>query len=141
MRETSAVLESPIRAFLNYCRVEKGLTPNSLDAYRRDLVHFAASPETQAGAPDLEGLRRYVDALFRQGLASPSIARRIATLRGFYRFLVSEGRIPADPPEHLRSPTQCQNLPKFLTRAEIERLRSSPDPSKPPGLRDRAMLE
>jgi integrase/recombinase XerD len=133
-------LESDVRSFLNFCRVEKGLAINSLAAYTRDLNHFAK----QTGGsriPDLEQLRAYLDGLYAAGLTASSVARRISTLRNFYRFLAAEGRIDADPTEHLTAPRQWQNIPKFLNQGEMERLLRAPDESKPAGIRDRAMLE
>ncbi len=145
MRETGESrsrggLESDVRSFLNFCRVEKGLTINSLAAYTRDLNHFAKEAGG-SGIPGLEELRRYLDGLYTAGLTASSIARRISTLRNFYRFLAAEGRIEADPSEHLTAPRQWQNIPKFLNQGEIERLLQAPDGSKAAGVRDRAMLE
>jgi integrase/recombinase XerD len=133
-------LESDVRSFLNFCRVEKGLAINSLAAYTRDLNHFAKQTGG-SGVPDLEQLRAYLDGLYAAGLTASSVARRISTLRNFYRFLAAEGRIDADPTEHLTAPRQWQNIPKFLNQGEMERLLRAPDESKPAGIRDRAMLE
>jgi integrase/recombinase XerD len=119
--------------------VEKGLAPNSLEAYRRDLEHFAAVNPGKVA--DLEGIRRYLDGLFQDGLSGSSVARKLTTLRNFYRFLVAEGRLAVDPTEHLTSPRQWRNLPKYLNHEEIERLLRAPDDSRPTGVRDRAMLE
>jgi integrase/recombinase XerD len=131
-----------ISSFLNYCRVEKGLSANTLEAYARDLKGFASLPEIpKNGVAGLEDLRRYLDSLYQKGLGARSIARHMATLRNFYRFLASEGRIDADPTERLVAPKQWQNIPKFLNQDEIERLLAAPDTAKPTGVRDRAMLE
>src|SRR5439155_7311517 len=127
--------------FLNYCRVEKGLSANTLEAYTRDLKAFSDFGKPQNGVPGLEDLRRYLDSLQKNGLGARSIARHMATLRNFYRFLAADGRIAADPTERLASPRQWQTIPKFLNRDEVERLLSAPDTAKPTGLRDRAMLE
>ena len=166
MRETSHIgarlgLSSEISSFLDYCRVEKGLATNTLEAYSRDLKAFAAahspsvsegafrSPSVSEGAfrklenaiPGLEDLRLYLDSMYQTGLGSRSIARHIATLRNFYRFLASDGKIETDPTERLVSPKQWQNIPKFLNQEQIERLLVTPDRTKPTGIRDRAMLE
>lgn len=129
-----------MRSFLHYCRVEKGLAANSITAYSFDLKHFA-SFDGISDPPSVEDLRRYLDSLYRAGLSSRSIARRLATLRNYCRFLLAEGRIASDPSEHLSSPRQWKNIPKFLNRDEIERLLDAPDPSLPGGQRDRAMLQ
>lgn len=86
-------------------------------------------------------MRRYVNALYNEGLSSRSIARHLAALRGFFLFLLSERRIQADPMEHLDTPQQWQTIPKFLGREQVDALLSAPDLTKPIGVRDRAMLE
>jgi len=79
--------------------------------------------------------------LYKTGLGSRSIARHLATLRNFYRFLASDGKIVVDPTERLVAPKQWQNIPKFLNREQIDKLLAAPDIAKPTGVRDRAMLE
>ena len=138
---STLALSSEISSFVNYCRIEKGLSPNTLEAYTRDLKGLADFQKEGSGLPGLEDLRRYLDSLYKTGLGARSIARHIATLRNFYRFLASEGRIDADPTERLVAPKQWQSIPKFLNREEIDRLLAAPDGSKPTGVRDRAMLE
>jgi integrase/recombinase XerD len=132
-----------MEAFLDCCRVEKGLAENSLEAYRRDLEKFASfcRADSSERVPDIEGLGRYLDSLHRSSLASRSIARHLTTVRSFYGFLVREGRIDADPTTLLPSPRQWANLPKYLNLEEINRLAQAPDSSSPTGVRDRAMLE
>jgi integrase/recombinase XerD len=134
-------LSGEVSSFLNYCRVEKGLSANTLEAYERDLKAFSDFRKAENGIPALGDLRNYLDSLTKDGLGARSIARHMATLRNFYRFLAAEGRIDADPTERLVSPKQWQSIPKFLNRDEIDRLLAAPDASKPTGVRDRAMLE
>jgi integrase/recombinase XerD len=146
MRQTAhsgpkLTIPGEVSSFLHYCRVEKGLSANTLAAYTRDLQAFSARPKPENGLPGLEELRRYLDSLQQAGLSPRSIARHMATLRNFYRFLASEGRIDRDPTERLVPPRQWQSLPKFLNRQDVERLLAAPDPLKTTGLRDRAMLE
>lgn len=126
-----------ISSFLDYCRIEKGLATNTLEAYSRDLKALAVLPEL----PGLEGLRRHLDSLRRAGLGNRSIARHMATLRNFYRFLAAERKIESDPTERLTPPKPWQSIPKLLNRDEIEKLLIAPDAAKPTGIRDRAMLE
>ena len=129
-------------AFLNFCRLEKGLALNSLAAYTRDLRRFAAFTTPPAGkVPETEAIRRYLDDLYGSGLGSRSIARHLATLRNFYRFLLSEGVIDCDPTAHLASPRQWQTIPKFLNLDQVEQLLEAPAGSAPVRLRDRAMLQ
>jgi integrase/recombinase XerD len=147
MPETGSTAESPtsrsIRGFLAFCRMEKGLSRNSLDAYARDLATFLSFVQsTNHGVlPDAEDLKSYVNSLYLKGLSSRSIARHLSTVRNLFHFLVAEEKITVDPTEHLSSPKQWSTIPKFLNREQIEKLIASPDLAKPAGMRDRAMLE
>lgn len=139
----AAPISAHTQAFLDFCRIEKGLAANSIEAYGRDLARFAAFCEAEAGSglPETEGLRRYVDQLYRSGLNGRTIARHLTTLRNFYSFLLREGKVASDPTASLPLPRQWRNLPNFLNVTEIDLLLAGPDPAKPNGLRDRAMLE
>jgi integrase/recombinase XerD len=147
MAVLGSTAESPtsrgIRAFLSFCRMEKGLSRNSLDAYGRDLAAFRAwfEPLTGGQLPDAPVLKNYVNHLYDQHLSGRSIARHLSTIRGFFHFLVAEQALDVDPTEHLASPKQWSTIPKFLNRGQIEMLIGAPDAGKPSGLRDRAMLE
>jgi len=127
-------------AFLDYCRVEKGLAANSLDAYGRDLSRFVQfCPE--GFTCESEVVRQYIDLLYKQKLSSRSIARHLTAIRNFYQFLLREGKVSADPVGTLPLPRQWQTLPKYLSLEQVERLLGAPDRGKPTGSRDRAMLE
>src|SRR3984885_1264041 len=130
-------------AFLNFCRVEKGLAGNSVEAYEADLQKFArfCASEPASSISEVEAVGRYVDCLFQSGLGGRSVARHLSTLRSFYAFLLREGRIASDPTEHLGAPKQWQTIPKFLNIEEIERLSQSPDAQRTTGVRDHAMIE
>jgi integrase/recombinase XerD len=131
---------APVRSFLDFCRVEKGLARNSLHSYQFDLERFSSQvpKPTEATAEDLA---RYVESLYGAGLSPRSIARHITTLRNFYAFLAREGEIDQDPTEFLALPRQWTTLPKYLNREEVERLLVAPPEDKPTGVRDRAMLQ
>jgi integrase/recombinase XerD len=147
MAEKASTAESPtsrgIRAFLGFCRMEKGLARNSLDAYSRDLAAFQAwcQPLTGGSLPEATILKQYLNHLYSQDLSSRSIARHLSAIRSLFRFLIAEEKIQIDPTEHLSSPKQWSTIPKFLNREQIEKLIAAPDSSKSTGLRDRAMLE
>ncbi len=147
MADMGSTAESPtsrgIRAFLAFCRMEKGLSQNSLDAYRRDLAALDAytGPLTGGDFPDATLLKVYVNHLYAYNLSSRSIARHLSAIRSFFHFLAADERIAIDPTEHLSSPRQWSTIPKFLNREQIEKLIAAPDCGKPGGLRDRAMLE
>ena len=134
-------LRPQIQAFLNFCRVEKGLSANSLSAYSSDLERLNQFLGESPAVPDIEQLRHYLDSLYQAGLSSRSVARHVATLRNFCGFLVREGVLASDPSEHLRTPKQWQAIPKFLNLEQIDKLIGAADVSRPTGLRDRAMLE
>jgi integrase/recombinase XerD len=139
--------ESPlsrgVQAFLGFCRMEKGLSPNSLDAYSRDLAGFVAfaSPFCGGGYPDAEVLITYLNHLYKKDLSSRTIARHLSAVRNLFHFLLSEGLIASDPTEHLTSPKQWSTIPKFLNRDQVDKLVAAPDAAKASGVRDQAMLE
>jgi len=140
---SAATLSAGIQLFIDFCRIEKGLAANSIDAYRRDLNKFAAfcSAQLSAVIPDGDGIRAYLDSLYEAKLQSRSIARHLTTLRNFYSFLLREGRIDSDPTEFIPLPKQWKTIPKYLNLEEVDRLLASPDLSTPLGLRNRAMTE
>jgi integrase/recombinase XerD len=141
----SEALPAQMSAFLTFCRIEKGLSDNSIQAYRTDLSSLygflTASGDSAAALPTTDRLRAWIDQLYRNGLNPRSVARRLTTVRGFFGFLLREGAIAEDPTEHLRSPRQWQTIPKFLNLEEIEKILNGIDLGRPTGLRDRAMLE
>jgi integrase/recombinase XerD len=126
--------------FLNFCRIEKGLSANSLQAYTSDLTRFTEFLGADAEVPGTEKLRLYLDHLYQTGLGSRSVARHLTTLRSFFGYLLREGLLAVDPTEHLRTPKQWQDIPKFLNLQDIEKIIAAPDESRPTGLRDRAMV-
>ncbi len=127
-------------AFLNFCRIEKGLSGNSISAYSSDLERFTAFFEGRIPLTP-EDLRHYLDHLYQSGLGNRSVARHLTTLRNFYRFLLREGLAESDPTEYLAAPRQWQTIPKFLNLEQIDKIIAVPDTARPTGLRDRAMLE
>jgi integrase/recombinase XerD len=137
----SGQLGQQITAFLNFCRLEKGLAANSLAAYQADLERFKELNKGNIGLPGTAEVRLHLDRLAQSGLGSRSIGRHLTTLRNFYGFLVREGVVATDPTEHLRTPKQWHNIPKYLNLGDIEKVIQAPDPSGPRGLRDRAMIE
>ncbi len=138
--------ERHVRSFLQFCRAEKGLSVNTLEAYRRDLaglgLWLARAPRSRdLIVLSLEDLRHYLDHLRRGKLSNRSIARQVTTLRGLFGFLVEEGQMANNPAELLSAPKIGASLPKYLDRERIEKLIEAPESDKPTGLRDRAMLD
>ncbi len=127
-----------------FLRVEKGLAENSISAYLRDLRkldEFTAAKGTDLTILDHSQIALWTHSIRRKGLSPRSVARAIAAVRGFYRFLAADGVIRKDPTEHLEAPRSMKPLPHVLSRDEVESLIESPDTSSPRGNRDRAMLE
>src|SRR6266540_3967450 len=141
LAEGSAYLCGQTAAFLNFCRIEKGLAANSISAYTADLSRFVSFTGDSTGLPAVPEIRHYIDHLYQTGLSNRSVGRHLTTLRNFYGFLLREGKVQTDPTEHLRTPRQWQTIPKYLNLEEIERIIRAPDLTKPRGLRDRAMME
>jgi len=129
--------------FLDSLWLESGLSGNTLSAYRSDLAAFDTWLNKKgldlksAGRAELLG---YLAANVRQGLSPRSSARRLSTLRRFYRYLLREGMIQNDPTVDIRSPSLGRPLPKAITEASVEKLLAAPAETTL-GLRDRAMLE
>jgi integrase/recombinase XerD len=130
--------------FLTHVKVEKGLSANTVSAYRRDLAKFGAFAQKRKLA--LESVNRddlvdFLAGLYREKLESRTVARQLVTLRNFFRFAQIQELISADPSLNLESPKIRRTLPGYLRLEEVERLLEQPDGKTAFGLRDRAMLE
>ncbi len=129
--------------FLAHCGADKGLAAASLDAARHDLARLAAWSRDRglsAEAVQDEHLRAFLVATAAE-LAASSRARLLSTLRSFYRFLASEGRVPRDPTVTIAAPRRGRHLPDVLGQAQVLRLLETVDGAEPRDLRDRAILE
>lgn len=133
-----------IREFISYLRVERGLSQNSIENYRRDLAKLSAFSEEE-GLDKISmkraDLRAFVADLTRSGLAPSSVGRTVSAIRGFYKFLLLDGHISEHPAEDLAAPKKGFYLPKFLTEDQVEDLFAQPDVELAIGKRDRALLE
>jgi integrase/recombinase XerD len=137
-------IAASISSFLTHVKVEKGLSPNTVSAYRRDLAkfsEFAKKRKLTLEAVTRDDLVDFLAGLYRQKLESKSVARHLVSLRNFFRFAQVQELIPADPSLNLESPKIRRSLPGYLRLEEVERLLAQPDSKTPFGLRDRAMLE
>ncbi|MCI0561069.1 MAG: site-specific integrase, partial [Nitrososphaera sp.] len=133
-----------VASFLIYARVEKGLSQNTLIAYRSDLEkldRFAKNAGKELLSLERDDLTRFIKHLHESGLETRSIARTLVTVRGLYKYLILDGLIKRDPSANIETPKSWQSLPKFLLTEEVERLLDSPDTSTVSGLRDKSMLE
>jgi integrase/recombinase XerD len=142
-------IEGQVFDFLAYLELERGLSRNTLDAYRSDLLQFGefldrralALSDTSHGdlAAFLSELAAGPDE--RPPVAAATLARKVASLRSFYRHLRREGTLEHDPTADLRGPRKTRTLPRVLSRDEVARLLREPRGSDPRALRDRALLE
>lgn len=134
-----------IESFADHLALEVGSSTNTVEAYLRDVRRFAeyatGAGVTHPGGISPETVRQFVYALKDLGFATASIRRQISALRTYYRFLVSEGHVEADPTEELETPRGWRTLPDVLTLAEVEALLGAPHPDEALAWRDRALLE
>ncbi len=133
-----------LERYLDSLTLERGLSPRTVDAYRRDLERLGRDLAARGGDPLRAGaseLAAYLGGLRRGGLAPRSVARHLVALRGFFRHLVELGERADDPAASLTPPRLWRKLPQVLRERQVEALLAAPDPSKPLGCRDKAMLE
>ena len=142
-------MEDAIKAFVMHLQVERNASHETIRNYRSDLhqlarflrrtqqetvpIHF----ETVTG----DDIRAYLHSLDQQGEKASSLARKLACVRSFFRFLVREGQLPTNPTETLRSPKLPKPLPRVLTKDDAAALMEFPTGQSPLSLRDRALLE
>jgi integrase/recombinase XerD len=136
-------MDALIDQFINYARLVRGLSHNTIEAYSRDLTQFSRFLEQHHLSPSAVSRAQiiaYISSL-SGSLSHRSVARNISAIRSFFRFLTSEGRVRENPARLLETPRISRKLPEILSIEEVDRLLARPDPSTPAGSRDRAMLE
>jgi integrase/recombinase XerD len=137
-------LPEPAEAFLSWLSVEKGRSPNTLAAYRRDLESYTkwlrSRSRTLESVTEAD-LQSYLASMRTDGRAASSCARGMVTVRTLHRFLVAEGHQPNDPAADVESPKVPSGLPKALSEAEIDALLNAVTGHEPVARRDRAILE
>ena len=143
-RAASTGWQGLLDEYLTYLLVEKGLSPNTLQAYRRDLSKFVVHldrdgcvPESATQAQVLGFLKHLRDS----GLSARSSARALVSVRSLFKFLATKGLVGRDPTLNVEAPKLPRNLPKSLPYTDVEALLGAPDVEDVLGLRDRAMLE
>jgi integrase/recombinase XerD len=149
-RATASRPDPMVKSFLDYLKVEKGLAPLTVDAYKSDLIQFAEFLEAQRrelAQARREDVRGFLSQLFANGVKDRSVARKLSALRHFYKYLLLDRMIKQDPTLEIDSPKQWKVLPKSLAASEID---SMLDEAGKPGdsklsaalaQRDRAMVE
>src|SRR4030042_2500755 len=137
--------ESLLNDYLRMLLAERNRSAYTLRNYASGLRASFACPAEEAKvdvlAADRHTVRAYIASLMESGVAPASIGRKISTLRSFYRYLRQEGRVESNPCDGVHGPKRPRRLPNFLTEEEVIALVSAPDPDKPQGLRNRALLE
>lgn len=134
----------PVTEFLGALQTERGVSPNTVAAYRRDLTsfqRFLAERDRTFQEVGTEELSLYLLALRRRGLGHASVARRLSAVRGLYRYCLREGKVARDPTERLEAPRLPRRLPRTLSPAEVAALLETSPVVGPAGFRDRALLE
>ena len=135
-----------LESFLDYIKYERGLSANTGAAYRRDLTKFSVFLLSQQRSEDPEqitkqDIRRFLTHQLDEGISHPTIARRLSSIKAYYRVLVLEGHRQNNPTVDLETPKIKRKLPDVLTIEEVDQLLNQPQVTLVLGLRDRAMLE
>jgi len=138
-------MDDELNRFVIYMSAERNFSPLTIDLYKREISEFGAFLRRQGltawAQADRPVARNYLAWLASQGIAKGSLARRVAEVRSFYQFMLREGILAVNPLAALHAPKTEKLLPEFLTVEETVALLTTPDVSKPDGLRDRAILE
>ena len=130
-----------IELFIDYLSIERGLSPNTLQAYRRDLCQFRDWLKKEFLQVDSALIGNYLATLREKGNKSRTLNRKLSVVRMFYKFLYTEGKIDHNPVEGVSSPRLGRKIPSFLSEKEVEALLEAPSVDEEYGSRDRAILE
>jgi len=130
-----------IESFIDYLTIERGLSPNTLQAYRRDLCQFRDWLKKEFLQVDSALIGNYLATLREKGNKSRTLNRKLSVMRMFYKFLYTEGKTDHNPVEGVSSPRLGRKIPSFLSEKEVEALLEAPPIDEQYGSRDRAILE
>jgi integrase/recombinase XerD len=144
MSNPSPGASDSVDTYLTYLRDVRRMSPNTVESYGRDLAALASFAERRGSSVDALG-RRELEAFVRSrmsgGLSPRSVARAVACVRGFYRFLAVERKLEQSPADDLQPPRAWPALPKYLDLNDVDRLLAQPDTTSALGLRDKALIE
>ncbi len=130
-----------VKSFLDYLKIERGLSPNTIDAYTRDLSQYVKYLPKGVLEVDSTLIGKYVGRLQEEGLKNCSISRKLSVIRMFYKFLHLEGKSDYNPLKEISSPKRGRRIPSYLSFREIELLLEAPSSNNLYGIRDKAILE
>ncbi len=134
-----------VRDFINYLKIERNLSGNTIDAYRNDLERYCQFlQEHDIKRPDqidIKIIQNFISTLAEVGLVASSLSRNFSSIRSFHRFMVGENIIKTNPTELIQSPRLPARLPKILDLHEIEAIMEAIDTDTNKGIRDRAIIE
>ena len=131
-------------AFIDNIWIDKGLSQNTLDSYRSDLEQFSSWLEKNNLSyikTSKKEILSYLSFLFQKGLGSKTVARKLSSLKSFFRYLVFKSIIPNDPSSEVETPKLLKSIPKSISEKEVEALLAAPDEKTDIGLRDKTMIE
>jgi len=131
-------------AFIDNIWIEKGLSQNTLDSYRSDLEQFSKWLEKNNLSylkTSKKEILSYLSFLFQKGLGSKTVARKLSSLKSFFRYLVFKSIIQNDPSSEVETPKLLKSIPKSISEKEVEALLAAPDEKTDIGLRDKTMIE
>lgn len=144
LSNTHIVGNAILRRYIQYLRLERSYTPNTLDAYLKDLqklLNYYSDEGIDFRKVTLKQLDGFAKALQGLGVGPRSVARILSGVRSFYHFLTLEKEVETDPTELLESPKLGKHLPEVLSLPEIDAIEAAIDLSKPEGVRDLAIVE
>ncbi|MCC6544010.1 MAG: site-specific tyrosine recombinase XerD [Nitrospirae bacterium] len=138
-------LNTLLSRFLSYIRIEKGLSANTIESYRRDLTRYLAYIDENnihdARSVTLNILREFLAQILRNQTSVSSVKRCISSIRHFHKFLLMEGLTDTNPTTYIESPRGWRRLPNTLSLSEVDALLKQPDEKINEGIRDSAMIE
>lgn len=139
------IFKKALRDFINYITVEKRLSQNSIDSYRRDIIKYLNYLQ-DSEIKSLDNIKRevisnYLNSLRKKGYSSTTVARFVSSIRSFHKLLLREGYCSHNPASHIKTPSTKKILPKILSVEEVNILLNFKDLSKPLDFRNKSMLE